>query len=109
MVQRRGVVSALWFLACYIFEANGALHTSRLRTVLHGRQQPPLGMVAAAPGSAVADLFAKMDVNKDGKVEPNEFVAAAAAGVLGAAAPAGAAGVAASPGAAVAGVIAAGP
>jgi len=56
-------------------------------------QQPPIGMaiapvLVASPAPAVgaaakiADMFAKMDVNKDGKVDQNEFVVANENGVL---------------------------
>lgn len=56
-------------------------------------QQPTIGIVAApalvaAPAPAVgaaakiADMFARMDVNKDGKVDQNEFVVANQNGVL---------------------------
>lgn len=56
-------------------------------------QQPPVGMsiapvLVAAPAPAVgaaakiADMFARMDVNKDGKVDQNEFVVANENGVL---------------------------
>lgn len=56
-------------------------------------QQPPIGMaiapvLVAAPAPAVgaaakiAEMFAKMDVNKDGKVDQNEFVVANQNGVL---------------------------
>lgn len=56
-------------------------------------QQPPIGMalapvLVAAPAPAVgaaakiADMFARMDVNKDGKVDQNEFVVANQNGVL---------------------------
>jgi len=76
---------------------------SHLRSGLHItrtiKQAPPLGVAPPSPAvSPAAQMFARMDVNKDGKVDENEFVTAQQNGVLPlAAAPAPATLVAASP------------
>lgn len=87
-------VPAFWFLVLSVCGTKAASHASHLRAHTAHWQQPPAG-VAAAP--AVSDLFAKMDVNKDGKVDVNEFVVAQNTGILPLAAPAPAGVFAASP------------
>jgi hypothetical protein len=86
------VVLTYWILALY---ANGAQANSRvthLRAALKQQPQtlntfevihPPSGVVAQAPASPeVANAFAKMDLNKDGKVDVTEFANAQKNGML---------------------------
>lgn len=80
---------AYCLLALLVYVTDAGSHVSRLRAGLHMhstlRQEPPLGVAAGPASSAaakIADMFARMDVNKDGKVDENEFVVAQQNGVL---------------------------
>lgn len=69
-----------WLLSAHVAYGELRLH---LRGVRRTPSLPPAGVAPpAAADAGIAATFAKLDVNKDGKVDSNEFVAGAAAGVL---------------------------
>lgn len=125
MAGKHMLALAVFFAGCSSTQAAhaAAFSQTHLRAGSHVvKQLPPIGVAAvgapaavaagsplAAPvspaGKQIADLFAKMDANGDGKVDVNEFVVAEQGGILpmaGAPAPAPAVMVAAAPMVAVA-------
>lgn len=79
MVRANSLQCLLLVLSSYDIQASSRL--LRLR-----QPQPPAGMVPPAPPAAAAltprDMFDRMDLNKDGKVDVNEFLKAQSTGVL---------------------------
>lgn len=60
----------------YLLLALSACGSEAFSNVAHLRRaSPPLGVVGQAPAASQnpLDIFAKIDMNKDGKVDPNEF------------------------------------
>lgn len=86
------ILFASWFVAPAAHADKFSSHALHLRVGLHaaGLVQPPAGVAppaAAAPAASgqvaqIAAAFAKMDLNKDGKVDVNEFVVADQKGIL---------------------------
>lgn len=82
-VPSLAVVLTYWILALHAIGAQANSRVTHLRAALKQQPQtlntfeviyPPSGVVAAAPASPeVANAFAKVDLNKDGKINVTEF------------------------------------